>query len=136
MALPADVITWLNEDDDSPGPVEFFVISSRVFGRLQERGALQAEIDRIFRSLAPLEFNERHAGTSSWDCFFAPKMEAEEGRSEFPNLAELTSENVDEWADLAESLTQPHSKARFADAVWELGKRLGSTRKDLLSRAE
>jgi lysyl-tRNA synthetase class 1 len=131
MALPADVITWLNEDDDSPGPVEFFVISSRVFGRLQERGALQAKIDRIFRSLAPLEFNERHAGTSSWDCFFAPKMEAEEGRSEFPNLAELTSENVDEWADLAESLTQPHSKARFADAVWELGKRLGSTRKDL-----
>lgn len=36
MALPADVISWLNEDDDSVGPVEFFVISSHVFGRFME----------------------------------------------------------------------------------------------------
>ena len=58
-------------------------------------------------------------------------MEAEDGRDEFPNLALLNSENVDEWAELAESVKHPRLKARFADAVWELGKRLGSTRKDL-----
>jgi lysyl-tRNA synthetase class 1 len=88
-------------------------------------------MDRVFRSLAPLEFNERRADMSPWNCFFAPKMEAEEGRAEFPNLALLTSEHIDEWAELAESLQHPRLRARFADAVWELGKRLGSTRKDL-----
>ncbi len=58
-------------------------------------------------------------------------MEAKEGRAEFPNLHLLTSDNVDEWAELAESLNHPRLRARFADAVWELGRRLGSTREDL-----
>ena len=58
-------------------------------------------------------------------------MEAIDGRDEFPNLALLTSENVDEWMEIAESVKYPRLKVRFADAVWELGKRLGSTRKDL-----
>jgi lysyl-tRNA synthetase class 1 len=57
-------------------------------------------------------------------------MAAEEGRDEFPNLALLNSENVDEWAEVAESVEHPLLKARFADAVWELGRRLGSARKD------
>jgi lysyl-tRNA synthetase class 1 len=91
------------------------------------------EIDRAFRSIAPLEFCERHASNSLWNCFFAPKMEAEDGRDEFPNLALLTRENVDEWAEVAISVKHPRLKARFADAVWELGKKLGSARKDRYS---
>lgn len=129
MALPNHVISWLKADD-STDRVELYLVSSRVFDRLQERGASQDEIDHTFRSLAPLEFHERPAGTSPWGCFFAPKMEAKEGRAEFPNLTLLTSDN-DEWAELAESLYHPRLRARFADAVWELGRRLGSTRKDL-----
>lgn len=129
MALCIDVITWLNEGD-STDRIDLYLISSRVFDRLREQGASQVEIDRIFQSLAPLEFHERHAGASPWNCFFAPKMEAGEGRDEFPNLALLNSKNVDDWAELAESARHPRLKARFADAVWELGKRLGSTRKD------
>lgn len=129
MALAEDLISWLKENDLTDH-VELYVISSRVFDRLRERGASQEEIDRAFRSLAPLEFHERHAGGSPWDCFFAPKMESEEGRDEFPNLALLTSENVDEWAEVSESVNHPRLKARFGDAVWELGRRLGSTRKD------
>jgi len=130
MALWIDLITWLNEGD-STDRIELHLMSSRVFDRLRERGASQVEIGQVFRSLAPLEFDERHAGTSPWNCFFAPKMEAEDGRDEFPNLALLTSENVDEWAEVAESVKHPGPKARFADAAWEFGKRLGSTRKDL-----
>ena len=129
MALGNDLITWLNEGN-STDRIELYLISSRVFDRLRERGASQAEIDGAFRSLAPLEFHERHAGNSSWSCFFGPKMEAENGRDDFPNLALLTSEHVDEWAAVATSVQHPRLKARFADAVWELGKRLGSARKD------
>jgi hypothetical protein len=129
MALWSDLIAWLNEVD-STDRIELYLISSRVFDRLRERGVSQIEIDRIFRSLAPLEFHERHAGTSPWNHFFAPKIMAEEGRDEFPNLALLTSGNVDEWADIADSVKYPRLRARFADAVWELGNRLGSTRKD------
>jgi Domain of unknown function (DUF4209) len=130
MALPDYVVSWLKEDD-STDRVELYLISSRVFDRLQQRGASQEEIDKIFRSLAPLEFHEQHAGISPWGCFFAPKLNASDGRDEFPNLALLTRENVDEWAELAESLKNPGLRSRFADAVWELGKRLGSIRKDL-----
>lgn len=129
MTLPDHLISWLNEGD-STGRIELYQISSRVFDRLRERGATQVEIDRVFRSLAPLEFHERHAGGSPWNCFFAPKMEAEGDRAEFPNLTLLTSENVNEWAELAASAKHPRLKARFADAVWELGRKLGSTRKD------
>jgi len=129
MALAEYVISWLNECD-STNRIELYLISSHVFDRLRERGTSRAEIDRIFRSLAPLEFHECHAVTSPWDSFFAPKMTAEEGRDEFPNLALLNSENVDEWAEVAESVEHPLLKARFADAVWELGRRLGSARKD------
>ncbi len=129
MVLWIDLLSWLNEDD-STEQTELYLISSRVFNRLRDRGAFQEEIDRVFRSLAPLEFHERHAGSSPWGCFFAPKMAAEQGRDEFPKLALLDSENVSEWAEIAESVKHPRLKARFADAVWELGKRLGSTRKD------
>jgi lysyl-tRNA synthetase class 1 len=129
MALPNYLISWLNEGD-STNRIELYQISSRVFDRLRDRGATQVEIDRVFRALAPLEFHERRASSGPWDCFFAPKMEAEGGRAEFPNLALLTSDNVDEWAEVAAAVTCPRLKARFADAVWELGKRLGNTRKD------
>src|ERR1035441_8096764 len=130
MALWIDLFSWLNEGD-SADRIELYLISSRVFDRLREGGTSEVEIDRILRSLAPLEFHERHAGNSPWNCFFAPKSEAENGRDEFPNLALLTSQNVDEWAEIAVSVKYPRLKARFADAVWELGRRLGSTRKDL-----
>jgi hypothetical protein len=97
MSLWIDLVSWLNEGD-STDRIELYLMSCRVFDRLRERGASQVEIDRVFRSLAPLEFHERHAGNSPWNCFFAPKMEAEDGRDEFPNLALLTGQNVDEWA--------------------------------------
>jgi hypothetical protein len=112
MALWTDLIAWLNEGD-STDRIELHLISSRVFDRLRERGVSQVEIDPVFRSLAPLEFHERHAGTSPWNCFFAPKMEAQDGRDEFPKLALLTSENVDEWAEVAESVKHPRLKARL-----------------------
>jgi hypothetical protein len=130
MTLPEHLISCLNEGG-SADRIELYLISSRVFDRFQEGGASREEIDRIFRSMAPLEFHERHAGGSPWGCFFAPKMEAAEGRDEFPNLTLLTSENVDEWVEVADSAEHPRLKARFADAVWELGRRLGSIRKDL-----
>lgn len=129
MALPDHLISWLNEGD-STDRIELYLVSCRVFDRLRECGSSQVEIDGVFRSLSPLEFHECHAGTSPWNCFFAPKIGAEEGRDQFPDLALLSSENVDEWAEIADSVKHPRLKARFADAVWELGKRLGSTRKD------
>lgn len=49
------------------------LISSRVFDRLQECGASREEIDRVFRSLAPLEFHEHHAGTSPWVVSSLPR---------------------------------------------------------------
>ena len=59
MALPGHLISWLNEGDSSHR-LQLYLISERIFDRLRERGASQAEIDETFRSLAPSEFNEFH----------------------------------------------------------------------------
>ena len=43
----------------------------------------------------------------------------------------MNPDDVEEWARLAQILNMPAVRARFADAVWELGKKLGSPRGDL-----
>lgn len=89
------------------------------------------KLRRLFGRLLPLEFYETSPEKSPWKCHFTPRGTAREHGGEYPRLADLTEAHVEEWADLAANLRRPIVRARFADAVWELGRRLGSARKDL-----
>ena len=131
MALSRDVISWLEEPDASVDSQDVTMLASRVSARLRDQGILEAEIKEIVRTLAPLEFYERSPEKSPWKSHFAPRSSVTEHGGEYPRLADLTEAHVEEWAYLAASLRRPIVRARFADAVWELGKRLGSARKDL-----
>lgn len=106
-------------------------IVSRVVLRLREVGAAEDRIESTVRILAPLEFWTRRSKQGAWNSYFSPRLNAGSGQHEYPCLAKLTADDVDEWATLALVLKRAVVRARFADAVWELGRRLGSSRKDL-----
>lgn len=129
--LDAEVISWL---DDCTAPADSFDILNtvmRVNIRLHERGDGEAEIGSVIRILAPLDFYTCPPHEKCWNSYFAPRRKASDREIEYPRLADLTVSDVEEWVRLATTLTHPLVRARFADAVWELGRRLGSQRRDL-----
>jgi hypothetical protein len=131
MPLPEAVASWLDETDSSSDPLDLFTIMSHVFVRLKERDASDDEVKSCVRILAPLEFLVRRSAENPWNSYFAPRINATEPGGEYPCLTDLSAVEVDEWANLASVLKRPIVRARFADAVWELGERLGSQRNDL-----
>jgi hypothetical protein len=127
MPLPEFAMTWLNEFDESSKPVDYAMVSLTVDTKLRERQTPPDEVKAIFRMLAPLEFHIRPRGGSPWNCYFAPRhngTDPADGDPDYPNLADLDAVAVEAWAALADRLNNPALQARFADAVWELGKRL------------
>jgi hypothetical protein len=133
MPLPEYVETWLTGFDESSEPVDCSMISLILNTRLAERQTPPDEVKAIFRVLAPLEFHIRPRGGSPWDSYFAPRHDGTNptgGDPDYPNLADLDAAAVEDWAALADRFTNPALKARFADAVWELAKRLDPGRRD------
>jgi hypothetical protein len=130
LPVPDDILLWLDETHHSPDPLDVSMIASCVTVRLSERGDLE-KIEGATRVLAPLEFWTGKSKQGPWNSYFSPRLRAENGRDEYPCLAKMNSYDVEEWAHLADTLKRTAARARFADAVWELGKRLGSSREDL-----
>jgi hypothetical protein len=104
--------------------------------RLRERGTAEDRIESTLRILAPLEFSTRNSKQAVWNSYFSPRRNAVDGQDEYPCLAKLTSNDVEEWATLTIVLKRAVVRAHFADAIWELGKRLGSTRRNLHKYAQ
>lgn len=101
----------------------------RVVARLNDRG--ETADQSTIRVLAPLEYRTIGRKQSPWKSYFSPLFNGGEGQDERPCLAHLTAEDLDAWAHLTELIKNAPVRARFADAVWELGKILGSSRTDL-----
>ena len=131
LPLPDDILLWLDEEDPSSDPLDVSMIVSRVFVRLKERGTAEETNESTVRILAPLEFWTHGPKKSPWKSYFSPRLKAENGRDEYPCLAKMNFHDVEEWARLADLLKCTVVRARFADAVWELGKLLESSRNDL-----
>jgi hypothetical protein len=130
LQVSEDVVLWLDEPGPSSDPLDVSAIVSRFVVRLTERGDAQETIDDTIRLLSPLEFWTHGPATSPWKSYFAPRFTTQNAQNEYPCLSKLNSDDVEEWARLAYGLKHAVIRARFADAVWELGKRLGSSRKD------
>jgi lysyl-tRNA synthetase class 1 len=131
MPLPKDATSWLNEANDSSDALDVLTVTPRVVARLQGRGETEETIKNIVRALAPLEFLIRQPPGGPWNSYFAPRREATDAETEYPCIADLCADDVEEWVNLTMLLKRPILRARFADAVWELGKRLKSPRRDL-----
>src|ERR1039457_1143999 len=130
LPVPDDILLWLDETHPSSDPLDVSMIVSRVIVRLREHGDAE-KIEGTIRVLAPLEFWTGKSKQAPWNSYFSPRLKAENGREEYPCLAKMNSHDVEEWARLADVLKRAAVRARFADAVWELGKLLGRSRNDL-----
>jgi hypothetical protein len=136
LPVSEDILRWIDETHPSSDSLDVSIILSRIVLRLREAGVADDRIENAIHILAPLEFRTKDIEQSTWNCYFAPVFSSADGLDEYPSLAKLTPADVDEWAMLASRLKQPVVRARFADAVWELGKRLGSAREDFHRHAE
>jgi hypothetical protein len=131
QSLDSEVISWLDDCAAPADSLDILTTVMRVNIRLHERGDEEAEIGNVIRILAPLDFYTSPPHENRWNSYFAPRRKASDQETEYPCLADLTVTDVEEWIHLASALTRPMVRARFADAAWELGRRLGSQRRDL-----
>ncbi len=135
MPLPNQVLRELEEFDAAAVPVDLLTIFQKLSIGLDERNVAEDERASVHLILAPLIFHTRaDKEQSSWKLYFAPQLEwtGTDGKeNQFPSLSMLNATSIDEWAGLADSLSNPVLKSRFADAVWELSKVLCPKRRDL-----
>ena len=72
-------------------------------------------------------FYERADEDSLWGTYFAPMWESVSSdgkRTVSPDLAELTSETVRHWEERAAAVRNPILKARYADCIWDLERKI------------
>ena len=133
MPVPKEVVGWLDEEEEALAHHNLLILNYKIFARLQQQHTEEALVPEVMRSLGPLDFLAHGKKPHLWNSVFSPKTEADSSQSieEYPKLADLNASHVDDWAELATTLKRPQLRARFADAVWELGKKLSSPRKDL-----
>lgn len=124
MPVPAEVIVWLDEEENTAA--QDGILIYRIWERLRQQSMDEANIAEVLRSLAPLEFLAHGKKPEIWGSIFSPRREADlaKGVAEYPNLAELNGAHIDDWMEMAASLKRPYLRARFADAVWELSGRI------------
>jgi len=69
-----------------------------------------------------------------WGTYFGPVTASRSSQGEliyYPNPAAITPEIVNHWMKRADSLNHPVLKARYADLVWDIGKRVLTERPDI-----
>ncbi len=131
MPVTPELLKWLNEETIGLADWELFLVNQHVWERLQKEGRSEAEIAAILKILAPLDFLAHGQDRATWNSRFSPRQKADsdKGIEESPKLADIGVAEVDAWMELAQKLERPQLRARFGDAVWELGERIGG-RKD------
>ena len=66
-----------------------------------------------------------------WGTYFAPMaiLTGKDGKDvTSPDITQLDAESVTHWESRAETVTDPVMKARYADASWDLAKRVAGTK--------
>jgi hypothetical protein len=79
-----------------------------------------------------MQANDHHR-LSSWDLYFGPLWSArsEDGeQSDWPSLSGVTLEMLDYWRQRASTSHHSVMKARYADLLWELPKKLKNAKPD------
>jgi len=127
-----DVIKAL-EDDPAPRDEHAFRQPFNTLGRaLHDRGAgvpLELQAEEIAFSI---HAHDRQA-LSTWGLYFGPAMSwsTQSGESvDAPPLSMITDDVLAYWRKRANETGHPVMRARYADLLWEMPKRLGSTKPD------
>jgi hypothetical protein len=115
--------------DNMEGPFELFEVGQAILtaGNGQE---LTPKDQHLLRSeVAALRFGTRKEDGSEWGTHFAPWYTAtgEDGSTiRDPDLASLNEESIKVWSERAVTACHPILKARYADVVWDLQRKISS----------
>jgi lysyl-tRNA synthetase class 1 len=134
LKLPAWIEEILDTYDERTTPHNEVEIAEAISTVRKSKGDLSEEdFKALLAEHSAFFFIDSHGESSRWGSYFAPM--AELGRADgstllSPDIAELDDQTLEHWRDRAKSAKNPMMRARYADLVWEFGRRLGDAKRD------
>ncbi len=133
FSLPATFAACLaGFDDEAKGFGEIEVFSG-LQSAIKEPGTLSVEEKAACNAEVTAFGLRASARDSPWNSYFGPMMtgETKDGKPFYsPDVAYVAKGTAQYWEDRARSVRNPILKARYADAVWDLGLALGLMRRN------
>lgn len=135
QAAPETLTDLLQVMEADPSPVDEHAFVGRVRALAQrfiERGeAVPKELTA--EEIAFLVYSADHGNGSAWGLYFGPMMSGMTNSGEpwdSPSLLDMTPEVLEHWANRARHCAHPVMRARYADLLWEMPKKLIDVRPD------
>jgi hypothetical protein len=124
MVIPSWIIEALAPFDAMTSPHSETDVTMALEAACAKQGELQAHESKAFLAEhAAFQLRGSHGkSTSIWGTYFAPWAIIESTGFISPDISQLDAETVAHWEQRAAEVRDPVLKARYADAVWDLGK--------------
>ncbi len=134
MKLPAWTEEILAAYDEKTTPHNEVEIAEAISAARKSKGDLSEEdFKALLAERSAFFFIESHGDSSRWGSYFEPMAElgrADGGTLLSPDIAKLDDQTLEHWRNRAGSAKNPMMRARYADLVWEFGRRLGDAKRD------
>jgi hypothetical protein len=134
VKLPAWIVETLAAYDEKTTPHNEVEIAEAISTARNSKGDLSEEdFKALLAEHSAFFFIDSHGESSRWGSYFAPMAELERADGSIqlsPDIAELDDQTLEHWRDRAGSAKNPMMRARYADLVWEFGRRLGDAKRD------
>lgn len=130
ITIPATTRAILDAFDIDRQPTVDYEVASRLSGLHLADGLTEPERKGGWAEASAFDFRLVDEG-SLWGTQYGPKFEATnvDGTPHYrPDIAEIDEEIVAHWERRTEEATHPVLRARYADVVWDLKKRVTNKR--------
>ncbi len=127
-SLPHILSTVFEEIENRTEPIHEFEVASQIekVAKCQEANGKDIPMELQAEFMA-FRFCTRDADEDShWNTFFAPVLAIPQGDGmyELPSVSSVTSEMLTYWEVRSNEATHPILKARYADLVWDLTRKV------------
>jgi len=134
--MSIEVTELLQGMEADPSPIDeqaFFAPLQALAQRFIDR-EIAVPTELTAEQIAFLVYAMDHGGESTWGLYFGPMMSGLTASGEpweTPSLRDMTAEILMYWAERAHRCTHPVMRARYADLLWEVPKKLEGLRRDV-----
>jgi hypothetical protein len=122
LVLPDSTRQIVDKLEAAPEPTVDYEICGKLTEPLRAEGLSPHERKGAWAEMTPFNLREAEEG-SPWGTHYGPMMTMADGRH-IPDLAEIDEEILTHWEKRATNSVHPVLRARFADVVWDLQKRI------------
>jgi cation transport regulator ChaC len=129
LQLPVSTAAILEAFDNDPQPTVGYEVAGKLSGLHQTEGLADPERKGAWAEASAFNFHAVEDG-SPWGTYYGPIFTAtKQDGSPFyaPDIAEIDAEIVAHWETRSQAAVHPVLRARYADVVWDLKKRVTGT---------